>query len=86
VASPPVYMAFDLLYRDGYDLSGRPLRERRSRLEDVVAGRNLIFPVRRLAANGLEAWTQVIERGNEGFVAKDEQSQYEGGRTRRWSR
>jgi ATP-dependent DNA ligase len=44
----------------------------------------LIFPVRRLARDGLEAWQQVIERGYEGYVAKDEASVYEGGATRRW--
>jgi ATP dependent DNA ligase domain len=49
VASPQVYMAFDLLYRDGRDLSVRPLRDRRARLEDVVAGSESVFPVRRLA-------------------------------------
>jgi ATP-dependent DNA ligase len=32
----------------------------------------------------LEAWKQVIERGDEGYVAKDEASAYEGGPTRRW--
>jgi ATP-dependent DNA ligase len=45
---------------------------------------SLVFPVRRLAADGLEAWKQVIERGYEGYVAKDEASAYEGGPTRRW--
>jgi ATP-dependent DNA ligase len=44
----------------------------------------LIFPVRQLARDGLEAWQQVIERGYEGYVAKDEASVYEGGPTRRW--
>jgi ATP-dependent DNA ligase len=44
----------------------------------------LVFPVRRLAADGREAWAQVIERGYEGYVAKDEASVYEGGATRRW--
>jgi ATP-dependent DNA ligase len=43
-----------------------------------------VFPVRRLAPNGLEAWKQVVERGYEGYVAKDEASVYEGGPTRRW--
>jgi hypothetical protein len=62
VASPPVFMAFDLLYRDGRDLSARPLRDRRARPEDVVAASNLVFPVRRLAPDGLEAWAQVVER------------------------
>ena len=35
--------------------------------------------MRRLAPDGLEAWKQVIARGYEGYVAKDEGSQYEGG-------
>jgi len=84
VASPPVYMAFDILYRDGRDLSARPLGRRRVRLEGVVAGSELVFPVRRLAPDGLAAWQQVVERGYEGYVAKDEASMYEGGATRRW--
>jgi hypothetical protein len=43
-------MMFDVLYHDGCGVTGRPLRERRARLEDVVAGSELVFPVRRLAA------------------------------------
>jgi ATP-dependent DNA ligase len=42
-----------------------------------------VFPVRRLAPDGLEAWKQVIGSGYEGYVAKDETSAYEGGPTRR---
>ena len=38
--------------------------------------------MRRLADNGLVAWGQVLERGYEGYVAKDESSPYEGGLTR----
>jgi hypothetical protein len=30
--------------------------------------------VRRLAPDGLEAWKQMVERGYEGYVAKDETS------------
>jgi len=66
------------------DLTARPLAHRRVRLEGVVAGSELVFPVRRLAPDGLAAWKQVIERGYEGYVAKDEASAYEGGTTRRW--
>ena len=62
----------------------RPLRDRRARLENVAAGSELVFPVLRLAADGLEARQQVVERGYEGFVAKDETSTYEGGPTMRW--
>src|SRR5262249_13104025 len=83
-ASPPLFMAFDLLCLDRRDLTGRPLRGRRARLEDVGANNDLVFPVRRLAPDGLEAWRQVVERGYEGYVAKDEASAYEGGATTRW--
>jgi ATP-dependent DNA ligase len=77
-------MAFDLLYHERRDLTARPLRDRRARLKDVVKNSDLVFPVRRLAPDGLEAWKQVIERGYEGYVAKDEASAYERGPTRLW--
>jgi hypothetical protein len=72
-------MTFDLLYRDRRDPTGRPLHDRRARLEDVVAGSELVHSVRRLAANGMEAWARVLERGYEGYVDADEASVYEGG-------
>jgi bifunctional non-homologous end joining protein LigD len=84
VATPPMFMVFDLLHRNGHDLTGRPLRERRARLEDVAADNDLVLPVRRLGPDGLKAWSEVIERGYEGYVAKDEASRYEPGPTRRW--
>jgi bifunctional non-homologous end joining protein LigD len=82
VATPPVFIAFDLLYRDGLDVSDRPLHERRALLEEHVTGGDLVLPVRRLAPNGLEAWAMVLERGYEGWVGKDEGSPYRGGITR----
>jgi ATP-dependent DNA ligase len=50
VATPPLLMVFDIVFHNGRDLCARPLRDRRVRLEDVVAGSELVFPVRRLAA------------------------------------
>ena len=55
-------MAFDILYLDRRDLTTRPLRDRRARLEHIVAGSDLVFPVRRLAPDGLEAWAQSSRR------------------------
>ena len=43
--------------RSWEDLSARPLRDRRARLEDIVAGGGLVFPVRRVGgrrAGGVE--------------------------------
>ena len=83
IATPPMFMVFDLLHRDGRDLTGRPLRERRARLENIVTDNDLVLPVQRLARNGFEAWSEVIARDYEGLVAKDEASLYEAGPTRR---
>jgi ATP-dependent DNA ligase len=41
------------------------------------------LPVRRLSANGLEAWQEAL-RGYEGIVAKDPESPYVPGRTLKW--
>jgi bifunctional non-homologous end joining protein LigD len=84
VATPPLLIVFDMLYRSGRDLTQRPLRDRRARLEELLAGADRILPVRRLASNGLAAWAQVLEKGYEGMVAKDEASAYVAGRTRHW--
>jgi len=79
-----MFITFDLLHRNDRELTGYPLRERRARLEEVVDGSEYVLPVRRLAQNGFEAWSEVISRDCEGYVAKDEASLYEAGPTRRW--
>ena len=83
LATPPILIAFDVLYLDGVDVTTRPLSERRQLVEDLVTG-DLALPARRLAPNGLEAWAQVLERGYGGLVAKDEASPYRGGKTTAW--
>ena len=57
---------------------------RRNVLEELVDDQQLILPARRLAADGFEAWAQVLERGYEGLVGKDEASAYVEGRTLSW--
>jgi hypothetical protein len=51
------------------------------RLVDLIADADahLVHAARRLAPDGLKAWAQVLERGYEGLVAKDEASRYVGG-------
>jgi len=84
VATPPVLIVFELMYVKGRDISRRPLRQRRARLEDLVGDADRIHAARHLAPHGLKAWAQVLECGYEGLVAKDETSPYVGGRTRDW--
>jgi ATP-dependent DNA ligase len=50
-------------------------------LEDIIDSQRLALPARRLAPDGFEAWAQVLERGYEGLVGKDEASSYAEGRT-----
>jgi bifunctional non-homologous end joining protein LigD len=84
VATPPMYMVFDLLEMEGEDLRPQPLLERRQALEQLVADRQLVMPTRRLPANGLEAWDEVLRGNYEGMVAKDPESAYTPGRTLSW--
>lgn len=70
--------------REG-DLRPQALRVRRERLEYVSdRAPALLLPVRRLSNHGVKAWQRVVEHGYEGFVAKDPDSPYVGGRTRKW--
>jgi len=84
LATPPIFMAFDCLYHRGQDLRPRPLAIRRNVLEDVLGGQDLVLPARRLSDDGLKAWSQVMEQGYEGLVAKDPESPYVSGRTLKW--
>ena len=83
-ATPPMFMVFDCLFARGKDLRDRGLRVRRNVLEAEVDGHRLILPARRLATNGLEAWAEVLERGYEGYVGKDEAAPYREGRMLVW--
>jgi bifunctional non-homologous end joining protein LigD len=84
LATPPLYMVFDLLQLGGKDYRSEPLKVRRKALEKLVRGQKLILPARRLSPNGLAAWTEVLHRGYEGMVAKDPESPYVSGRTLKW--
>ena len=83
-ATPPIFMGFDCLWVGGHDLREQELRVRRARLEEVLAGQDVLLPARRLADHGLKAWAQVVERGYEGLVGKDPAAPYRGGRTLAW--
>jgi len=84
LATPPLFMVFDLLHLDATDYRPQPLTVRRKVLEKLLSRQTLILPARRLRRNGLAAWAQVLTRGWEGYVAKDPTSPYVGGRTLKW--
>ena len=84
LATPPLYMAFDLLRLEDKDYRPGPLKVRRKALERLVKGQTLILPARRLSPNGFAAWTEVVHRGWEGMVGKDPESPYVAGRSLKW--
>jgi bifunctional non-homologous end joining protein LigD len=84
LATPPLFMAFDLLRLGDKDYRAEPLKVRRRALEKLVTGQSLILPARRLSPDGFAAWAEVLHRGYEGMVAKDPESPYVGGRTLKW--
>jgi DNA ligase D-like protein (predicted ligase) len=83
-AFPVVYCVFDLLEAGGKDLTGRPLVERRARLEQAIR------PTSALQIS--EAWHDESERryaeacrgGWEGLIAKRADAPYAHGRSRDW--
>lgn len=82
---PVLFMAFDLLYLDGTDLTPLPFTERRQRLEEiVVVSDNLqLSPV--IEGSGTALFSAAEEQGLEGIIAKRRSSPYEPGeRSRSW--
>ena len=82
--NPVLYLAFDLLYLDGYDLRQTPLKERRKLLARIVKP----FPLLRISETFPNAGPDLLEaarqNGLEGLVAKLESSPYESRRSPNW--
>jgi bifunctional non-homologous end joining protein LigD len=78
----PVYVAFDLLFAEGEDVRGAPLKDRRGMLAKVVwrYGLQRCEPV---LGEGLAAFKAVCDLDLEGVVAKRLDDRY-GSRTRWW--
>jgi DNA ligase 1 len=88
--APIIFMAFDILYRDGKNLLGSPLSERRKQLEEL--GSKSAEPALRIAqavscetAKQYEqAFQNALLRGNEGLIVKAADSFYFPGRRGRF--
>jgi DNA ligase D-like protein (predicted ligase) len=79
---PATYIVFDLLYAGGRSLLGRPLDERRRRLEELLAAQHdprLVFSAG-VVGGGQAFFRQVVEQGHEGAMAKHLKSRYLPGR------
>ncbi len=76
---PVVYMAFDLLWIDGRDLTDRPLRERRRILEEAIVASEQILVSPLAEATGTALAVAATEQGLGGIVAKRLSSRYQPG-------
>jgi ATP-dependent DNA ligase len=81
VATPPLFMVFDLVRLGAKDYRAEPLKIRRRALEKLIRRQTLILPARRLSPDGFVAWAEVLHRGFEGI---DPEAPYVGGRTLKW--
>ncbi len=83
---PQRFAVFDCVYRNGRDLRSEPLSRRRHELEAALGEptKEILRLSRRLAQDGLTAYSIAKRRGFEGIVAKDSSSVYEEGRSKKW--
>src|SRR5690606_11746967 len=82
---PVIYMAFDLIYLDGRDLTGSPFTERRRLLEEVVVSDEHIQVSPVVENSGTALFDAAQQQGLEGIVAKRLASRYEPGkRSQSW--
>jgi bifunctional non-homologous end joining protein LigD len=83
-----VFYAFDLVYLDGFDLSGVKLMDRKNLLETVLAGHvggsSAIQFSDHVAGEGQALYDRAAEIGLEGIVSKRGDSGYHPGRSTGW--
>ncbi|WP_310191263.1 DNA ligase [Bacillus sp. 3255] len=81
---PVVFMAFDILYHRGIDVTGLPLVQRKKLLEETLEETEHYRIVRPIKGSAKDFFKIVCQHGLEGIVIKKKDSRYEKG-TRSWS-
>ncbi len=79
-ANPVTYVAFDILYQDGRELYGVPLRERKRLLNDAINETERIAISRVMERQGIALYNLAKEMDLEGIVAKRADSLYHPGK------
>ena len=77
---PVVFMAFDILEQDGYDLRSVALEDRKELLRRAVLPSAAVMVVEPIEADGLEAYEAATAIGFEGVMAKRRESKYLAGK------
>jgi len=73
---PASYMAFDLLFLNGKELTQLPLMERKENLKNILRASDFIIESEYVKEKGKIFYERVIERGFEGAMAKSVGSPY----------
>ena len=81
---PVFYHLFDLLYLDGYDLTGLELRYRRKLLHDSFQFQDPLRYSQHRETEGQEFYKEACTRGWEGVIGKRGNSIYVAGRSMDW--
>ena len=80
-----LYYVFDILWYNGFDLTGLSLKERKSILAGLVPEKSSVLLSRDFETSGIEFLDAAKRMGLEGIIAKRSESQYHiGNRTREW--
>jgi bifunctional non-homologous end joining protein LigD len=84
-AVPVVFIAFDLMYLDGRDLTHLPYRERRALLENTLVTTDVLQMSPSMVGDGKALFAAASQQGMEGIVAKRTDSRYvPGTRSKSW--
>jgi len=75
-----IYYVFDILYLDGYDLRGAPLRHRKELLKKVLRPGKQVRLIEYFEKDGETVYKATVENGLEGVVAKKFDSIYVSGK------
>ncbi|TME76541.1 MAG: ATP-dependent DNA ligase [Chloroflexi bacterium] len=80
---PLVAFVFDILYRNGRDLTELPYEERLALVDEVIAGSSVLLPAPIIKTDSVEVLTKTlldsISQGLEGVVVKRPDSKYQAG-------
>jgi len=80
---PLVAFVFDILYRNGRDLTELPYEERLALVDEVIAGSTVLLPAPIIKTDSVEVLTKTlldsISQGLEGVVVKRPESKYQAG-------
>ena len=84
---PFTFHAFDLLHRDGDDLTDQPLEARREALEALLKDVPPLGPLQAspvIRGDAADAFAAICKAGGEGLIAKRRDAPYTPGRSRAW--